>query len=233
MESTIKETVKNIFKTHAFDEAVALTENCRGEYIHEFGVKSWNGMMTYYKNANITPEPSVVAEPEAEYSTTEPDTDASETEVFEVAEADVEYCAESNITEDDSEAGDSDACETDVETVEYMLYQNAGDKVEWYGHYVNYKGLKVGDEDWMIRMNNLGVGIGRVIAAAQMTLQEINIFHKCYAVIRANTQSDNSRVMLFKRAFNNLQEAVKDPAFVTKTKSKDICDFVLNYDSNK
>ncbi len=233
MEATIKETVKNIFKTHAFDEAVALTENCRGEYIHEFGVKSWNALVTYYKHANITPEPSVVAEQEAEYSTTEPDTDASETEVFEVAEADVEYCAESNITEDDSEAGDSDACETDVEIVEYMLYQNAGDKVEWYGHSVNYKGLKVGDEDWMIRMNNLGVGIGRVIAAAQMTLPEINIFHKCYAVIRANTQSDNSRVMLFKRAFNNLQEAVKDPAFVTKTKSKDICDFVLNYDSNK
>ena len=32
---------------------------------------------------------------------------------------------------------------------------------------------------------------------------------------------------------HTFDDAVNDPAFVTKTKSKDICDFVLNYDSNK
>lgn len=224
MEATIKETVKNIFKSHTFEDAVELTKQYCGEYIREFGVKSWNGMMTYYKNASITPEPVVVAEPEAEYPADDaetPETDATE--------------ADDNALEVSDDANDckQEENETEVETVEYMLYQNAGDKIDWYGHFVNYKGLKVGDEDWMIRMNNLGVGMGRVIAAAQMTLPEINIFHKCYAVIRANTQSDNRRVMLFKRAFNNLKDAMNDPAFTTKTKSKDICDFVLNYDSNK
>lgn len=236
MEATIKETVKNIFKTHAFEEAVALTENCRGEYIHEFGVKSWNSLVTYYKHANITPEPVMVAEPLAEYPVREvelTDTESVAIESENVDSSEINNSVDGEITDKTKINEDKQQDSQELDIVPYMLYQNAGDKVNWYGHFVNYKGLKVGDEDWMIRMNNLGVGMGRVIAAAQMTLPEINIFHKCYAVIRANTQSDNSRVMLFKRAFNNLQEAMKDPAFVTKTKSKDICDFVLNYDSNK
>lgn len=318
MEATIKETVKNIFKTHAFEEAVALTESCRGEYIREFGVKSWNGLVTYYKNANITPDPSVVAEPEAWYPAVDaevPDTDATDVDdkssspalskkeiknLFQ-QKADEVYASledetggvpfegfmeamiklqdefyvtygvkvgdeykkflayyreaktenschndthENNVeietAEDEVDTVAEDAsdskCEdvsSDVETVEYMLYQNAGDKIDWYGHFVNYKGLKVGDEDMMIRMNNLGIGMGRVVATAKMTMDEIAMFHKCYAVIRANTASDNRRVMLFKRAFNNLQDAMRDPAFSTKTKSKDMCDFVLNYESNK
>ncbi len=316
MEATIKETVKNIFKTHAFEEAVALTESCRGEYIREFGVKSWNALVTYYKHANIIPEPSVVAEPEAWYPAVDaevPDTNATDVEdkasspalskkeikKFFHQKADEVYASlkdetggvpfeelmealiklqdefyvtygvklgdyykksleyyrgfdpskdeekfleqfrESESTDSNAlvvsdDANDNKKSENEVvETVEYMLYQNAGDKIDWYGHFVNYKGLKVGDEGMMIRMNNLGVGMGRVIATAQMTMEEIGMFHKCYAVIRANTASDNRRVMLFKRAFNNLKGSMKDPAFATKTKSKDICDFVLNYDSNK
>lgn len=224
MEATIKETVKNIFKTHTFEEAVELTKQYCGEYIREFGVKSWNGLMTYYKNANISPEQSVVAEPEAEYPADDVETPGTDATEFDANTLEVV---------DDANDCKQEENETEVETVEYMLYQNAGDKIDWYGHFVNYKGLKVGEEDMMVRMNNLGVGMGRVIATAQMTMDEIAMFHKCYAMIRSNTSSDNRRVMMFKRAFNNLKDAMNDPAFATKTKSKDICDFVLNYDSNK
>ena len=115
------------------------------------------------------------------------------------------------------------------ETVEYMLYQNAGDKVDWYGHYVNHKGLKVGDEAMMVRMNNLGVGMGKVIATAQLTMEEIGVFHKCYASTRSAKVSDNIKVKLFVTAFNNLKAAVKDPAFPSKSSNKDIELFVRHY----
>ena len=229
MEATIKETVKNIFKFNTFESALDLTRDLRGEYIREFGVKSWNGLVTYYKKLNIIPE-GKAAEPENEYAPTivEPEEEESTTDMTEEEmDAMADAIAEEEAAEETAKEGDA----SEVEKVEYMLYQNAGDKIDWYGHFVNYKGLKVGDEDWMIRMNNLGVGMGRVIATAQMTLPEINVFHKCYAAIRALSASDNRRVTLFKRAFNNLQEAMKDPAFATTTTNKSICDFVLNYNN--
>lgn len=224
MESTIKETVKNIFKSNTFENALDLTRDFRGEYIREFGVKSWNGLVTYYKKLNIIPEEKA-AEPESEYAPTMVESDVEELPA--ISEEENEDTAVAIIKEVSEK---SDKTEK-PEVVEYMLYQNAGDKLDWYGHFVNYKGLKVGEEDWMIRMNNLGVGMGRVIATAQMTLPEINVFHKCYAAIRALSASDNRRVTLFKRAFNNLQEAMKDPAFATTTTNKSICDFVLNYNN--
>lgn len=236
MEAAIKETVKNIFKTNTFEKALELTREYRGEYIREFGVKSWNALVTYYKHANITPETAVAADPEAEYIATETGASEVESDVIDsgnVGMLEISKDIAIGITDVDYAEDDKQWETQEEETVPYMLYQNVGDRIVWYGHFVNYKELEVGDEDLMIRMNNLGVGMGRVIATAQMTMNEIAMFHKCYAVIRANTASDNKRVMLFKRAFNNLKDAMNDPAFATKTKSKDICDFVLNYDSNK
>lgn len=224
MEATIKETVKNIFKSNTFKNALDLTRDFRGEYIREFGVKSWNGLVTYYKKLNIIPEEKA-AEPESEYAPTMVESDVEKLPAVSEEENEATTVA---IIKEVSEKSDKTE---KPEVVEYMLYQNVGDKLDWYGHFVNYKGLKVGEEDWMIRMNNLGVGMGRVIATAQMTLPEINVFHKCYAAIRALSASDNRRVTLFKRAFNNLQEAMKDPAFATTTTNKSICDFVLNYNN--
>ncbi len=222
MEATIKETVKNIFKTNKFEDALDLTRNLRGEYIHEFGTKSWNALVVYYKNANIIPE-TVIAEPEPEYPSSDEDVCETETSDDNAKEEANEIPSE---TEDGNIQYESSP---DVETVEYMLYQNDGDRVEWYGHYVNYANLKVGDTGMMVRMNNLGVGNGKVLATSQMTMAEIGEFHKCYAVIRTSVTSDARRVTLFKRAFDNLQIAMKDPAYSIKTTSKAKCDFVLNY----
>lgn len=306
METTIKETVKNIFKTNTFENALDLTRDLRGEYIHEFGVKSWNGLVTYYKNANITPE-TVVAESKSEYPATEAenlDVEVTEKDVkpstSELSQKSIKKLFDEKIAEvteslkdkgtggvpfeesmeafikvqdefyatyglklgknwkkaldiyrqsgktddtsknmtsedkDDIEQIDKvEKSEQKGETVEYMLYQNDGDKVEWYGHYVNYAGLKVGDTGMMVRMNNLGVGKGKVIATAKMTMDEIKEFHKCYASIRGSVASDNKRVERFIIAFNNLQDAMKDPAFSSKATAKAKCDFILNYNSNK
>lgn len=248
MEATIKETVKNIFKTNKFEDALDLTRNLRGEYIREFGVKSWNGLATYYKSANIIPELPVAAEPEEGYSdfvSDMPDIGKTKADAKSQASAlskkDIEKLFKQKIEEaeeslKDKETGgvpyeemleawikiqeefystygvkpgddykkaldiyrnfdpnedqekflkqfresestdanvhevsdDANDCkqeenETEDESVDYMLYRNVGDKVEWYGHYVNYAGLKVGDIGMMVRMNNLGVGRGKVL----------------------------------------------------------------------
>lgn len=68
METTIKDQVKNIFKTNAFETALELTRDLRGEYISENGVKSWNALVAYYKKANIQPDKTQVAEPGEKYS---------------------------------------------------------------------------------------------------------------------------------------------------------------------
>lgn len=231
MEATIKETVKNIFKTNTFEVALDLTREYRGEYIKEFGAKSWNGIVTYYKNANIIPEEKV-AEEEPEYHPIINEPDEMEDESSEpMTDEELDAIAD-NVAELESEE-EADETYPEEETIDYMLYQNAGDKVDWYGHFVNYKGLKVGDVSMMVRMNNLGVGMGKVLATAKMTMTEIGVFHKCYAAIRTSVASDNRRVVLFKRAFNNLQAAMKDPAYATKTTAKAKSEFVLNYDSDK
>ena len=134
------------------------------------------------------------------------------------------------LVEDKSDVVDMN--EPEIERVEYMLYQNDGEKIDWYGHFVNYKGLKVGDKDMMIRMNNLGIGQGKVLATASFSMEEVAIFHKVYAAIREANKSDNQRVAKFTVAFNNLQEAMKSPEFGTKKKAKDIADFVLNFGAN-
>lgn len=363
----IKEKVKNIFNTNAFETALELTKDLRGEYIRELGVKSWNALASYYKKANIQPEIPRVCEPENRHSKTPPlkqysemkqkhpdaillfrvgdfyetfsedaivaseilgitltrrangkdkeiklagfphhsldsylpkliragkrvaiceqledpkqtmnvvekvlpqqnnDTDTKEglfsdelatssqegdTDILigtitpdnvgelhntlagtfgeeqESAETkDPEIAQEKNSAEELSENVE----EQEEERVEYMLYQNDGEKVDWYGHFVNFKGLKVGESGMMVRMNNLGVGRGKVLATAYMTMKEIGMFHKCYASIRQRTASDNKRVELFTKAFNNLQSAMRDPKFATLSTGYAIAHFVLNY----
>lgn len=73
MEAKIKDTVKNIFKANAFEAALELTENLRGEYIAEYGVKSWNALVAYYRKASLKQEVAMVAEPEPAYATSAKD----------------------------------------------------------------------------------------------------------------------------------------------------------------
>ena len=82
METTIKDQVKNIFKTNAFGTALELTRNLRGEYINEYGVKSWNAMASYYRNANIQPETKQVSEPDPKYTETTPTVKKEEPEKY-------------------------------------------------------------------------------------------------------------------------------------------------------
>lgn len=260
MEATIKETVKNIFKANAFEAALELTRNLRGEYIREYGVKSWNALVSYYRKANIQPEVAVVAEPDTifpEANMNEPCNEDKENDCesdivcMKVTPEDVAnlhntlagifgedpVTAESTnanagntqVDEPAEESSDEVKTKEEEERVKYMLYQNDGEKIAWYGHFVNYKGLKVGESGMMVRMNNLGVGRGKVLATASMTMEEIGIFHKCYAAIRQSTLSDNKRVELFTKAFNNLQSAMRDSKFATLSAGKAIANFVLNY----
>lgn len=375
MNTEIKNNVKNLFSTLKFEDALEATRNLRGEYIAEYGVKSWNAMVAYYKKANIQPKETMVAESETTYTETTQEK-SSETEKTGNKEKDTDVmmmnltpenvgdlhntlagifgedvespCKKSSpkaehksvaktplmnqyeemkkkhpdaillfrvgdfyetFSEDAISAseilgitltkranGNSKSIElagfphhaldtylpklvragkkvaiceeledpqkvnvkemdiprnlpssdknyekehkpevvqdpevNDEERVDYMLYQNDGDRIDWYGHFVNYKGLKVGDSGMMVRMNNLGVGRGKVLATASMTMNEIGMFHKCYAFIRQSYASDNKRVELFTKAFNNLQEAMRDPKFATLSKGKDIAEFVLKY----
>lgn len=226
MEATIKETVKNIFKTHTFEEAVALTEGCRGEYIHEFGVKSWNALVTYYKHANVSPEPMTVAEPEAEYPVTEDEatnaeaTDTAETDIAEEVETDNEMTADE--TSDDSES--------EVETVEYMLYRNTGANVEWFGHRENFKGLQVGETARMIRMNNNGVSEGIVVASNKLTLDDVALFHRCYGVIiRMKRTTYKEQLGLAARCLMNLPEAIGRQYHRVPANDVKLTEYILNY----
>ena len=374
---TIKEQVKHIFQANTFETALELTRDLRGEYIREYGVKSWNALVSYYRKAILKQKVTQVAEPECNYTDTskdnpsddanansnEKDSDATmmiltPDNVGELhntlsglfSEEKESTCKEFVSKEDKPNVGKklikttmmqqyeemkkkhpdalllfrvgdfyelfgedaidaSDVlgitltrrmngkagsieltgfphhaldtylpklvragkrvaiCEqleehkkvtvkevvesanqikeeqkditkptTDThnypeeeERVAYMLYQNDGEKVDWYGHFVNYKGLKVGDRSMMVRMNNLGVGKGKVLATASMTMKEIEMFHKCYAAIRQSTPSDTKRVELFTKAFNNLQSAMRDSRFAILSTGKTIANFVLNY----
>lgn len=266
MNTTIKNEVKNLFLTLTFDEALEATRELRGEYIKEFGVKSWNGLVRYYKKANIKPVAIQVAEPETIY--TEESSEVSHEKQTKISNNETEenetqneiiiatispenvgemhnmlegVFGEEHESTETSDSGDIQVEEADEissnkveikeeeERVEYMLYQNDGEKIDWYGHFVNHKGLKVGESGMMVRMNNLGVGRGKVLAAAYMTMDEIGMFHKCYASIRKGTLSDNKKVELFTKAFNNLQSAMNDSKFATLSTGKEITNFVLNY----
>lgn len=260
METTIKDQVKNIFKSNTFETSLELSRNLRGEYIKEYGVKSWNALVSYYKKANIQPETIQVAEPETSYSENiEYESIASNKSEVKENNQDIMMMeitpdnvgdlhntlagvfGENPITDETTNVGNaqveepaevsSDEVKTqeEDERIEYMLYQNDGEKVDWYGHFVNFKCLKVGESGMMVRMNNLGVGRGKVLATALMTMKEIGLFHKCYAQIRQSTLSDNKRVELFTKAFKNLQSAMRDPKFASLSTGKAIANFVLNY----
>lgn len=233
METEIKAAVKAIFSSNTFEEALEKTRPLRGEYIAEHSVKSWNSLVSYYKKLDIVPS-QVVAEAVPEYGM--PVTDAVDNDNDDENDMTPENEEpEKDIHDDDSDIKDEAPEENSMEedTVDYMLYQNDGEKVLWYGHIVNHKNLKVGESAVMIRMNNLGIGRGKVLATARMTMDEVSLFHRCYAHIRAWKSSDKSKVELFKRAFDNLQGAVQDPAFPKKGTNKTICEFILNHKSDK
>lgn len=242
METTIKDQVKNIFKTNAFETALDLTRNLRGEYIHEYGVKSWNALVTYYKNANIQPV-AEVAEQEAEYnaeseSTNETD-EVAEIESEEAPATTEEATEETSSTDkevgeekpqESSEVSESEDEETqEVDTFEYMLYRNTGDKVEWFGHRENFYGLKVGDTARMIRMNNMGVSEGMVVATAALTLDHINLFHRCYGVIIKTKYSYKEQLNMAATCLNNMMAAVKDFSSLPKSDIK-LTDYVINFE---
>lgn len=224
MEATIKDTVKNIFKTNKFEDALDLTRNLRREYIHEYGVKSWNGLVTYYKNANIAPE-EVVAEQEAEYPTN--DTDVSNTDS-------TDPVPDYNCNVDDADHADADIADesdpdNDVETIEYMLYRNTGDKVEWFGHRENFNGLKIGDTARMIRMNNKGVREGMVVATNSLTLDDVALFHRCYGSIIKMKRSNKEQLELAAKCLMNLPDAINREYDRVPTSDSKLADYILNF----
>lgn len=227
MEAAIKETVKNIFKTNKYEDAINITRNLRGEYIHEFGVKSWNGLVTYYRNANIQPA-EIVAEEGAAYPETE--CEASEENCLnEISDNDVAEVESESENEVEETAEENEEPEPEAERIEYMLYRNTGAKVEWFGHRENFYGLEVGETARMIRMNNKGVSEGTVVASNPLTLDEIALFHKCYAVIIRMKRSYKEQLELAAKCLMNLPEAINGEYDRVPASDVKLADYVLNF----
>ena len=68
MKKSIKSEVKNFFSSLSFNEALVASAPLKASYIDEYGIKSWNSLVAYYKKANNRSKVSV-AEPEATYKT--------------------------------------------------------------------------------------------------------------------------------------------------------------------
>lgn len=227
MEATIKETVKNIFKSNTFEAALDLTRDLRGEYIKEFGAKSWNGLVTYYMKANIIPKVKV-AEEEAEYSSVSEDGE-------DVADTDIESITEEELGEIADAVAEIESNEVDTESlpekerIEYMLYRNTGAKVEWFGHRENFYMLVVGDIRRMVRMNNRGVSEGVVVATNALTLDEIALFHRCYGVIIRMKRSYNEQLDLASKCLMNLPDAIAGQFDRVHESDIKLTDYVLNF----
>lgn len=251
METTIKDQVKNIFKTNVFETALELTRNLRSEYISEYGVKSWNALASYYKKANIQPEVTQVAEPETAYTETNEDesiennSNGNEPNVvmMEITPDNVgdlhntlagifgeapEDEDSQNVEESTESTSDKSDDMTDEDTFEYMLYRNTGDKVEWFGHRENFYGLKVGDSARMIRMNNRGVSEGLVVATNALTLDQVDLFHRCYGVIIRMKRSYKEQLQLASECLNKLPKATSGSKDLPANDIK-LTDFVLNF----
>lgn len=207
MEATIKETVKNIFKTNKFEEALYLTRNLRGEYIKEFGVKSWNALVVYYRKLNIIPDVSVVAEPE---------------------KAD-DVKDDSNTTEKLEQENQEEPQENVDDTIEYMLYSNPGKEIEWFGHSENFRHYPIGHKAKMIRMNNRGVNEGVVVASAKMALDHVALFHRCYAVIIRMKRTNREQLELASRCLTNLYDAIGNEFHRVPNSDTKLTDYVLNF----
>ena len=227
MEATIKETVKNIFKSNTFEAALDLTRDLRGEYIKEFGAKSWNGLVTYYKNANIVPE-SIVAEEEAEYSSIAEESEEESEAVNEAATEDELDAIADEVAEIKSKEDDAESL-PEEERIEYMLYRNTGEKVEWFGHRENFYNLEVGATARMIRMNNKGVSEGFVVASNALTLDEVALFHRCYAVIIRMKRSYKEQLELAAKCLMKLPNSIAGKYHMVPASDTKLTDYVLNY----
>lgn len=200
---TIKDRVKEIFQTRSFEEALETTRDIRKYYIEEYGVKSWNALVAYYKKANIQPEPMVAEHVEEIYDTEEvAQMDENDDDLLPFDEA---REIETEEVEEEIEVPETLA-EEDEEKVEYMVYRNSGKNLVFYGHQVNYKHLPVDAEDMMIRMFNLGIGKGKVVATASLTIDEVGVFHTCYAIIRKRKISEEKMVEQFAFCLNHLHD---------------------------
>ena len=379
MEANIKDTVKNIFKANAFEAALELTENLRSEYIAEYGVKSWNALVAYYRKASLKHEVAQAAEPDPAYSASTKDepskTDntksreksadvtmmnitpenvgelhntlagffgeepaptskesvltahktvkpvskttlmqqydeikkkhpdaillfrvgdfyetfsddaieassilgitltrrangsaqsvelagfphhALDTYLPKLVRAGKRVCIceqledpkkykvkevsetvkpenpindkQKNVTKTATDKVE-DHEEKDEERVEYMLYRNTGDNVEWFGHRENFYGLKVGDTARMIRMNNKGVSQGMVVASNALTLDQVDLFHKCYGVIIRMKRSYKEQLELASKCLNKLPDATVSGKSLPSNDIK-LTDYVLNF----
>lgn len=227
MEATIKETVKNIFKSNTFEAALDLTRDLRGEYIKEFGAKSWNGLVTYYKNADIVPE-SIVAEEEAEYSSIAEESEEESEAVNEAATEDELDAIADEVAEIESKEDDAESLPNE-ERIEYMLYRNTGEKVEWFGHRENFYNLEVGATARMIRMNNKGVSEGVVVASNALTLDEVALFHRCYAVIIRMKRSYKEQLELAAKCLMKLPNSIAGKYHMVPASDTKLTDYVLNY----
>ncbi len=231
MKSEIKNAVKAIFASNTFEVALEKTRELRSEYIKELGAKSWNGLVTYYKNANIIPVDEV-AETEAEYlPAIENETEEEGITPEEMANIEeMDAIADTIAAEEQDESNEEKpADDSQMEEVEYMLYRNTGDSVEWFGHRENFYGLSVGDTARMIRMNNKGVSEGLVVASNALTLDDVALFHRCYAVIIRMKRSYKEQLELAAKCLMNLPEAIARQYHRVPASDTKLTDYVLNF----
>lgn len=225
-ETGIKNEVKNIFATNVFEVALELTRTLRKEYIDEYGIKSWNGLVTYWRGQNVQPEEA--AAHEVEYLL-ESDVDevASEDSIEESQNGASETPDESS-ADDEAEITSSENPLQEDEMVEYMLYRNSEGEVQWFGHSENFRLYPVGHNGRFIRMNNRGVGEGFVVATASLSLDQVAIFHRCYAVIIKTKYSWKEQLEMASKVLVNLNEALSAGTNIPNSDIK-LVDYILNY----
>lgn len=278
MNTTIKNEVKDLFSSLPFEAALEATKGLRGEYIKEFGVKSWNGLVSYYKKANIQPKETMVAEPEPKYdaqvnndSVIDNEDGTNEDEVIDGVEMmvlhpenveDLHSLLEEALGEAPASSTGGDAATTDdstetpecltsntdvngdepskteensdvepenVELIDYMIYRNTGDGLEWFGHKENYTHLEEGSVALLIRNHSCGVGMGQVLATANLTYGHISIFHRCYKAISNKRCSYKEQLDMTVKCFRNISSmSTKDLANLPKVDTK-LTDQILNF----
>ena len=81
----------------------------------------------------------------------------------------------------------------------------------------------------MIRMNNNGVSEGMVVASNILTLDDVAIFHRCYAVIIRMKRSYKEQLELAAKCLMNLPEAIARQYHRVPTSDTKLTDYVLNF----
>lgn len=215
METTLKDQVKNIFKSNTFEVAMELTKDLYGEYLRVYGIKSWNSLAAYYKKANIQSGVYEVAEPEPEYHHDEEGQKHEDPGIIEGYHENI--------------SSKVDEKETSPVTFSYMVYKNVGDDLVWFGHKENFYNHGEGSIETIIRNHSCGVSEALIVAVADMTYYQIALFHKCYKAISKRRCGYDEQYKMVLTCFRHLSEMANEDLVSLPKGDQKSTDAILNF----